>query len=257
VTAQSLTETEMVLSTGVRTTPFFVSTALVSQLRFQLAILSLLLIAGRVCAETPTRAQALAIAKAFASHRWTASEKNVMHGLDADRIEVQTPNRSASSGLEGANLWKLGEVNIGVPYKWGGFDSLETYDRGIAKGRAAGDLYSLQKRRRGGAAVSRHAVGVDCSGFISRCWMLPLKQSTSSLPSICVALRSTHDLRPGDVMNQPGGHVLLFVQWLDDSRQRAFFYEAEPFSKVIRSEQSIEELQARGFRPLRSRKIRE
>ena len=58
-------------------------------------------------------------------------------------------------------------------------------------------------------------------------------------------------------MNQPGGHVLLFAHWLDDSRKHALFYEAEPFSKVIRSQQSIEELQARGFRPLRYRKIRE
>jgi hypothetical protein len=94
--------------------------------------------------------------------------------------------------------------------------------------------------------VSAHAVGLDCSGFISRCWRLPKKYATSTLPKVCVKLRSTAELLPGDILNQPGGHVVLFVKWLDEKTGRASFYEAEPFSKVRSSERNVPELLAAG-----------
>lgn len=223
-------------------------------MRFPILCLSLVL-AGAACAWAipPTRAEAVSIGRSFLEYQWTATERNVLHGLDADGIDVQTPD-FASTQLRGN--WSIG-ANTGVPYKWGGFDDLRSFDAGIREGKAAGDLYSSEKRQKGGDAVSRAAVGIDCSGFISRCWKLERKHSTGTLVSLCRQLDTPADLLAGDIMNAPGGHVILFVEWMDPGKSRAKFLEAEPFSKVIESERAIADLLASGFKPMRYRKIRE
>ena len=202
-------------------------------------------------AAPPTRAEALQIAEAFANHRWQPTDRNLLHGRDRAGIEVRTPDRSTGN----PDLWQPGQPYVGVPYKWGGFDSLESFERGVKAGQAAGDLYNAEKRRLGGKAVSASAVGLDCSGFISRCWRLSEKQSTSSLAALCVKLGSLAELRPGDALNQPGGHVVLFVKWLDATRTRFLCYEAEPFSRVRASERHAPDMLAAGYSPLRYRRI--
>lgn len=200
-----------------------------------------------------TRSEVLTIAASYAEYQWQPTAKNVQHGPDASGIVVHTPDRSTGN----RDLWETGQPSVGVPYKWGGYDTLESFARGIRAGKAAGDLYNAQKRRLGDKAVSGSAVGLDCSGFVSRCWRLSEKQSTSSLAALCLKLRSLDDLRPGDALNQPGGHVVLFVKWLDDTQTRFRCYEAEPFSRVRASERDAPEMLAAGYVPLRYRKIGE
>lgn len=211
-----------------------------------------------VCpAQTVTRAEALAIAESFVNHSWQASPANVRHGRDAAGVEIHTPDRAGARAQPADAAWVVGAKNTGVPYKWGGFDTPEKFEAGLNKGKAAGDLYTSEKRRLGGAAVSGDAVGIDCSGFVSRCWKLPQKHSTSMLAGICRKLTSPAELRPGDVMNTANGHVLLFVRWLDQEKSRALFYEAAPFSKTLASEQDVTAMSAGGFVPLRYRGMRE
>lgn len=204
----------------------------------------------------PTRADVLAIAESFRAHQWQATAKNRLHGKDASGIDVQTPDRKSGVGHPAEECWEPDVPTIGLAYKWGGFDTPASFDAGLRAGKAAGDIYTQEKRRRGGAAVSRHAVGIDCSGFISRCWKLARKYSTDSLGDVSRKLAAPSEMEPGDIMNQPGGHVLLFARWLDRERTRALFYEAAPFSKVRTAERAIAELVASGFSPLRYRKIR-
>jgi hypothetical protein len=201
------------------------------------------------------RAEVLRIAAEYCNFHWDATVKNAMHGPDADGVDVQTPNNADASTAPTPALWTAGASNTGVPYKWGGFDTIATFQAGIRAGKAAGDVYTSDKRRLGGAAVSSHAVGIDCSGFISRCWKLQKKLSTESLPSICVALHSPAELKPGDIMDAEGGHVILFARWLDDAKTSAQFFESSPYSKVISSTYSVETLAAEGFRPLRCKAI--
>ncbi|HMH04224.1 MAG TPA: hypothetical protein VK556_08500, partial [Candidatus Udaeobacter sp.] len=87
-------------------------------------------------------------------------------------------------------------------------------------------------------------------------WKLTTRHSTYSLPSICEKLSSPAKLEPADIMNQPNGHVVLFVKWLDAEKKRAQFYEAAPFSKTLASERDISEMTAAGYQPLRYRRIR-
>ena len=146
--------------------------------------------------------------------------------------------------------------NTGVPYKWGGDDTPASFDLGIRAGKAAGDVYTLEKRRLDDAAVSDAAVGIDCSGFIFRCWKTPKRYSTSSLADVCQKVQSLSALEPADIMNQPHGHVLMFVKWLDVEKKRGLFYEAAPFSKTRASQRDVSELTADGFLPMRYRHIK-
>src|ERR1700677_2473826 len=151
-------------------------------------------------AEPLTRAEAIRVAEAYCNYQWDATDKNVLQGKDGDGVEVHTPSIAPGAAPD-PRLWTPGATNTGVPYKWGGFDTIESFAAGIKKGKAGGDMYNDDKRRLGGNAVSSHAVGIDCSGFISRCWKLPTKQSTETLPSLCKALTSAADLKPGDIMD--------------------------------------------------------
>jgi hypothetical protein len=54
-------------------------------------------------------------------------------------------------------------------------------------------------------------------------------------------------------MDSPNGHVVLFVRWLNASKSKALFYEAEaqPQPRVMLSEHSIFWLGLFGARPFR------
>jgi hypothetical protein len=207
-------------------------------------------------AQSLTRAESLRIAESFIQHRWHSSAKNVRHGKDSDGIEVHTPDRGSGHGSPLSECWLPDAENIGVAYKWGGNDSPKSFSAGIRAGKAGGDVYTSEKRRRGDKAVSGDAVGIDCSGFINHCWKLTTRHSTNSLASICQKLPSPAALEPADIMNQANGHVLLFVKWLDAEKKRAVFYEAAPFSKTLASERDVAEMTAAGYQPLRYRHIR-
>jgi hypothetical protein len=212
---------------------------------------------GALHAQTLTRADALKVAESYVNHHWQASQSNLRHGRDDHGVEIHTPDQPGGHGYPMEACWLVDASNAGVAYKWGGFDTPESFDAGVRAGKAAGDVYTPDKRRLGGNGVSGDAVGIDCSGFISRCWKLPHKYSTSTLSEICEKLPSANQLRPADIMNTEGGHVILFVKWLDDEHTRALFYEAAPFSKTLGSEREIAALVGDGYMPMRYRKIRD
>lgn len=228
-------------------------------MRLPLASAALLLfsLAGTLHAQTLTRAEAIAIAETFVNHNWQATSKQVRHGKDSSGIEIHTPDREGGQAQPATEAWVVNETNTGVPYKWGGFDTPKKFDAGIKAGKGAGDLYTSEKRRLGGKAVSGDVVGVDCSGFVSRCWKLTEKHSTSTLNSVSRKLASASELKPGDAMNTSGGHVLLFVKWLNPEQTRALFYEAAPFSKTRASEHEVADLTASGYQPLRYRGMKD
>jgi cell wall-associated NlpC family hydrolase len=126
--------------------------------------------AAPASAQSVTRAEALRIGESYVQHRWQSSVKNVRHGKDRKGIEVHTPDRDGGHGTPLSECWLVNSENLGVAYKWGGTDTVASFDLGIRAGKAAGDVYTLEKRRLDDAAVSDAAVGIDCSGFICRCW---------------------------------------------------------------------------------------
>jgi len=226
--------------------------------------LLLFLVVACVCAhgsvaaaQSVTRAEALQIGESFLEHHWQASTKNVKHGKDGAGVDVQTPDRDGGQCNPPGECWVPDAENIGVAYKWGGNDSPQSFTAGVRAGKPAGDVYTDAKRKGGGKTVSGEAVGIDCSGFICRCWKLTTRHSTESLPSICEKLSSPAELKPGDIMNGAGAHVMLFAKWTNPEKTHALFYEASPFSKTVASERDVNQMTNVGFKPLRYRQIRD
>jgi hypothetical protein len=204
---------------------------------------------------TVTRAQCMATAESYATHRWFPTTANVRHGVDRSGIRVDTPDRSYQKPGAVAGWWTPQAWNVSIPYQWGGFATLAEFDRAVASGHAAGDVYTSEKRRLLDAAVSAEATGIDCSGLISRCWNLPRSYSTRELPNLCEPLPSWDDLRPGDILNTYNAHVFLFAGWSDAARSKLVAYESgrPPHWKCVRTTLARATLQQQGFQPWRYR----
>lgn len=143
-----------------------------------------------------TRSEALAIGERYAIHEWSCTAANLTGpgGVVApDGLTIITPD------------WVTAGDNLRVPYQWGGFSTLSEFDSGLSQGKYAGDRYTSK------SYGSSYAVGVDCSGFVSRCWKLPSHYSTRMMDdNITVAYASWADLKAGDAIHRPG-HVRLAV----------------------------------------------
>ncbi|MFM7182004.1 MAG: hypothetical protein ACKO2G_11150 [Verrucomicrobiales bacterium] len=211
-------------------------------------------------ASTVTRADSLAIAEAYRTHRWRPNVRNVRHGVDAMGIQVDTPDRDfkPGGGIR-PGWWIADQWNVGIPYQWGGFDSPEQFDAKVAAGYAAGDVYTPAKRAALYDAISQEACGVDCSGFISRCWRLPRAYSTRELPFLCEPLPDFYSLKPGDILNKTNEHVLLFIAWADENKSRLYAYEtgSPPTWKVECHLIPTDFLIQIGYQPFRYRAMRD
>jgi hypothetical protein len=139
-----------------------------------------------------SRTTALRLAETYVDHHYACTPSNLVPGgvTGPDGDVVETPS------------WLINGMNGKIAYMWGGFSTVAQYDAGLAAGKYAGDINT--------AGVSRYAVGVDCSGFVSRCWQLSSHYSTSMMPGITGQYSSWDSLRPGDAALK-SGHVRLFT----------------------------------------------
>ncbi len=207
-----------------------------------------------------SRQDVIRAARRYASHRWTPTQENVWHGFDAQGIRVDTPDAGFVRPKIRPGWWEVGVEAQGIPYQWGGFSTLEEFDLGIAAGLAAGDLLTPEKRaaaEEGLPTVSRSAVGIGASGFVSRCWGLPRVFATGEFPELCEALDSYEALRAGDILNLRNVHLILFEQFADAEGKALLGYEcgAPPIWKVVYNHLPVSHLQRLGYRPLRYRGI--
>jgi len=205
------------------------------------------------------REEAVAIGKNYVDHRWIPGPNNVLHGVDGDGIRVDTPNKGYGAGAGREFGWEVGKVYTGVPYKWGGFDTPDSFDRKVEAGQPAGDMYTAEKRRLLEGAVSREAAGIDCSGFISRCWRLKRPYSTRELPGLCETLVNFSELKKGDLVSKYNDHAILFVAWTDSTRTKFYAYEAgaPPFRKTQSVVYRVSFLTEEKFQPYRYKGIRD
>jgi hypothetical protein len=175
------------------------------------------------CSPRVTPEQAIATAYRYTQVEWMPEERHILHGPDSRGIPVQTPDTGLRSK---GGWWKPGVPAKSMPYQWGGFDTPEMFLSKIAAGRKAGDIADPVKRQFGDAATSSDACGIDCSGFISRCWNLTSPYSTAELPGICAPLKTWFHLSAGDILLNDK-HVVLFVRWKTFGKEFAA-YEAGP-----------------------------
>jgi hypothetical protein len=209
------------------------------------------------CVASVTREETIATAYRYTQFRWTPTEDNVRHGADSQGIMVHTPDLSLSKTGDSRGWWQPGTPAMSMPYQWGGFDTPESFLRKIAAGKKAGDVGDSEKRRLGDAGTSAESCGIDCSGFVSRCWNLPRPYSTRQMHEICDPLNSWDDLIPGDILLNDK-HVVLFVKWVVLGADLNG-YQAGPFPKwkVSACGLSREKLVREGYTPWRYRRMLE
>ena len=159
----------------------------------------------------------------FVNIIWIPTEKNLCHGKDknGEAVNIYTPDIDCLSEKSNG-WWRVNEQNQGMPYKWGGFSTIEEFQKGIAAGKYAGNVPDFKE------LGNNRCVGVDCSGLVSRCWGLQEKHNTEKSPSlISVSTRiKTAELLPGDILlryNQPSreNHVVIFVKFTDSKKSFA------------------------------------
>ena len=203
-----------------------------------------------------TPSESIAIAQQLTAHPWRPFGRNILHGKDRAGVLVNTPDAGFDPATARRGWWMPGVVNTGMPYKWGGFDDPSSFDAAISKGMAGGDVSSPAKRLANNNAVSKHAAGLDCSGFVSRCLKLPTVHDTTELPSVCTPLEKLADLRPGDLLNIPHRHVLLCAGWSKPDKSWIYYYETgggPDYWKPGLKQAPLQKLLDLGYQPLRYR----
>ena len=144
-----------------------------------------------------TRAQVVARAHQLANHSWVCGAVNVQ----------------ASCSRRYLSDWKAGQRVTGLPYRWGGADNPQEFDRKLANGLAAGGHSRY--------GVLSCATGIDCSGFVTFCWGLTQSghaYSTSNLRTIAGKPKYNWftEMKAGDVLNKAGSHVVMFTGYNPD-----------------------------------------
>jgi hypothetical protein len=154
--------------------------------------------------------------------------------------------RSASSPAD----WQPNQQVAGIPYNWGGVDGPDEVTRKLGSGYAAGSHKS--------DGVVSCATGLDCSGFVAYAWGWRPKThyfSTSSMGSMATPYRCNiyTDLKPGDALDKPGSHIVLFAGYRADGGP--IIYEASgAASRVIRNER-VTWSRLIGYHPVRSTRL--
>ena len=208
-------------------------------------------------APTVRREEVIQTACIYSRLEWQPQEQHRKHGRDQAGVLVHTPDQTLPDHGFSNGWWQTGRVARGMAYQWGGFDTPKQFLASLERGEAAGDISTPEKRRLGDTATSKEACGIDCSGFVSRCWRLPRPYSTKELPSICEKLQSWDDLKPGDILLNDR-HVVLFAKWSTIGTS-IYAYEAGPLPvwRVNAAEIRKDFLLGRGYAPWRYRGIRE
>jgi len=133
-------------------------------------------------------------------------------------VEIDWQCRPYNASRE-YNLLEPGKSYLGVSYNWGGFDLPSEFSKKVRSGKVAGNY---KKRCGEQLCVRFDFAGLDCSGFVSRCWQVR-RYSTLEFPIIAIKIPRKL-LKPGDILNSRNKHVLLFHSY--DSEGQMWAYES-------------------------------
>jgi hypothetical protein len=152
-----------------------------------------------------TRARILENARAYLDLAWVVGSQNYERPGTASRCDPPGSKWKRPTRLDGM----AGREVRALPYRWGGYESLEGFREKLGKGFLAGDVCTCRSAA-DGYCITPNATGVDCSGFVSRT-LEDKYYTTSTLHRVTDRLGDLRELRPGDLLNRAGNHVRLFV----------------------------------------------
>jgi hypothetical protein len=191
------------------------------------------------------RQQTIETAFAFEGLQWKLTAAN--YGPDPDTACTGFSRIRRPWYLQG----KLNQEVRGVPYCWGCHGSLANFRLRVEAGTKAGNVCTRNAPR-------PDVAGVDCSAFVSAAWGLSVHYTTAAIPAIAKRVENPWDLKPGDALNKPGSHVMLFLRFTGD--RKAEVMEASTGGcngRVCRNVYPLAALLERGYVPVRFRALAE
>jgi hypothetical protein len=170
-----------------------------------------------------SRNSIMEIAEGFLNHEWHPTEDNIFHGTYLGQ-EVDTPDRDTYTDWPDDHGWKANQTAHGLPYQWGGYSSIDGYNLSAPKDfdeQYTGTGFFEDRIHFAGdinlTGYTSQACGLDCSGFVSRCWNLPYKHATYAFSDIVSPVRYD-ELQRGDILNIPYYHVILFKEFANEEK---------------------------------------
>ena len=136
--------------------------------------------------------------------------------------KLAVPNDSNPAGRTQPSYMSTSGGSYVVPYTYGGFDDRSNFSAHMSLATSsnhykAGDVDNNQEITYTGTGVSnwngKPYFGVDCSGFVSRCWALSSKESTSSLRNYAASFTPA-TFQQGDIMDKvtpQQSHVRMYI----------------------------------------------
>jgi hypothetical protein len=197
---------------------------------------------GAVAVRPLTRQRVIETAFAFESIRWKVN--SAAYGADPDTVCTGFNRVRRPGYLNG----KANQEVRSIPYCWGCSGSLGQIVSRFNQGTLAGNVCTRNEPR-------RDVAGVDCSAFVSATWGLATHFTTAAIPAITSEV-SPWDLKPGDALNKPNAHVMLFLRFTPD--RKAEVIEASTGGcngRVCRNVYPLAALLARGYTPVRYRAL--
>jgi len=187
-----------------------------------------------------TRQSVVEMAFAFESIQWRVTP--AAYGRDPDTACTGFNGRVRRPGyLHG----KMNQEVRGIPYCWGCMGSLAQIRDRIERGTMAGNICTHNDPR-------PDVAGVDCSAFVSATWGLSSHFTTTAIPSITTRLSDPWELKPGDALDKPGSHVMLFLRFTPDRKAEVMESSTGGCNgKVCRNIYPLASLLARGYIPMR------
>ena len=194
-----------------------------------------------------TRRKTVEQACSYLNHEWEMSAENDQPSARGICYYF-TRDSCGKDGGKRCDIWlqpkrirgRVGQTVSGIPYTWGGEDSLAEFDYKIGIDRPAGDVCTPMK---GGGVIfdstpqsvnGVYPAGVDCSGFVLRAWSWSGgRYTTSSLSNIATPIPKDQ-LRPGDILNDAGSHVRMFLAWRNGGQNVEFIESSTSCGGVCR-----------------------
>ncbi|SDX77134.1 hypothetical protein SAMN05660923_02903 [Tepidimicrobium xylanilyticum] len=175
-----------------------------------------------------SRSTIMSNAKSFhSSFRWSCQSKNL------EPLTNWTKPRYVGS----AGTYQY------MPYCWGGFSSIDQYNSGMSGTGRVGNINT---------STSGHVsntYGLDCSGYVSRCWGTSTKYGTSTIMNIAKKINAS-DLLEGDALNNSGSHIVLFEKY--DGAGNYVLYESTKLNSYDRVSHTVRSISSMGnYVPIR------
>lgn len=191
------------------------------------------------------RQQTIETAFAFEGLQWKLTPAN--YGPDPDTACAAFNRIRRPWYLQG----KVNQEVRGVPYCWGCHGSLANFRARIEAGTKAGNVCTRNAPR-------SDVAGVDCSAFVSAAWGLSVHYTTAAIPAIAKRVENPWDLKPGDALNKPGSHVMLFLRFTLDRKAEVMESSTGGCNgRVCRNVYPLAALLQRGYVPVRFRGLAE